>query len=116
MGWLAAVSGTRSGCGCPGLVRGARLRTCRNFTGALCSHHSRRPLRSRVVSSLRPVAGTRERSVRTAFLGLELSQAATSERVSLGIVHLNPQAEQVTSPLAWRARPPHLAGARPPRV
>jgi hypothetical protein len=64
---MVAMTYAHAGRGCPCLARSASLRTWWVSTGARCSHHSHRPLRSRVVSSLRPVAGTGSRSVRTAF-------------------------------------------------
>jgi hypothetical protein len=49
------MSCAHGGCGCPGRVRSASLRTWWTSTTARCSHISHRPARSRSTSSLRPV-------------------------------------------------------------
>jgi hypothetical protein len=64
---ILAMSCAHAGCGRPGLVRSASLRTWWTSTRARWSHHSHRPVRSRVISSLRLVAGAGWRSVRTAL-------------------------------------------------
>ena len=64
---ILAMRCAHAGCGRPGRVRSASLRTWWVSTAAYCWHHSHRPLRSRVTSSLRAGAGTAGRSSRTAF-------------------------------------------------
>ena len=91
----------QAGCGCPGRPRSASLRICAPWVVLICPRISRRPARSRVISSLlRVTAGAGLRFVRTALL-VPLQRQAPE-----------PGDRRLRAPrsmLAWKQRAAHAA-------